>query len=149
MLDVAPTELLLVAFVALVVIGPKDLPKTMRVVGGWVGRARGVARQFRSGFDTMVREAELEEMEKNWAKENARIMAEHGAGAQGGSAQADPPHDAAAASEAAPAGSSDDVVSHDPFGVEPDHSTEPVYVEKPHVAPAADPATNKPEGASS
>jgi len=77
MLDIAPSELLLVAFVALVVIGPKDLPKAMRVVGYWVGRARGVARQFRSGFDTMVREAELEEMEKKWAAENERIMREH------------------------------------------------------------------------
>ncbi|MEN2785690.1 Sec-independent protein translocase protein TatB [Sphingomonas qilianensis] len=77
MFDVAPTELLLVALVALVVIGPKDLPKAMRFVGYWVGRARGVMRQFRSGFDSMVREAELEEMEKKWAAENARIMSEH------------------------------------------------------------------------
>ena len=77
MFDVAPTELLLVAVVALVVIGPKDLPKAMRVVGYWVGKARGVARQFRSGFDAMVREAELAEMEKQWAEENARIMREH------------------------------------------------------------------------
>lgn len=77
MLDIAPSELLLVAFVALVVIGPKDLPKAMRIVGYWVGKARGVARQFRSGFDSMVREAELEEMEKRWAAENDRIMREH------------------------------------------------------------------------
>lgn len=82
MFDIAPSELLLVAFVALVVIGPKDLPKAMRVVGYWVGRARGVARQFRSGFDSMVREAELEEMEKRWATENARIMREHPAPAE-------------------------------------------------------------------
>lgn len=77
MLDVAPTELLLVAVVALLVIGPKDLPKAMRFVGRWVGKARGVARQFRSGFDAMVREAELAEMEKQWAAENERIMREH------------------------------------------------------------------------
>jgi len=77
MFDIAPTELLLCAVVALMVIGPKDLPKAMRVVGYWVGRARGVARHFRSGFDTMVREAELEEMEKKWAAENERIMREH------------------------------------------------------------------------
>lgn len=77
MFDIASTELLLVAVVALVVIGPKDLPKAMRLVGHWVGRARGVARHFRSGFDEMVRQAELEEMEKKWAAENARIMAEH------------------------------------------------------------------------
>ena len=79
MFDIAPSEFLLFAFVALVVIGPKDLPKAMRVVGKFVGQARGVARQFRSGFDTMVREAELEEMEKKWKEENARIMREHAA----------------------------------------------------------------------
>lgn len=77
MFDVAPTELLLCAVVALVVIGPKDLPKAMRVLGYWVGRARGVARQFRSGIDSMIREAELAEMEKKWAEENERIMREH------------------------------------------------------------------------
>src|SRR3546814_7572700 len=77
MFDVAPTELLLVAVIAIIVIGPKDLPKAMRFVGHWVGRARGVARQFRSGFDAMVREAELEEMEKRWKEENERIMREH------------------------------------------------------------------------
>lgn len=77
MLDVAPTELLLVALVALVVIGPKDLPRAMRFVGQWVARARGVARHFRSGIDEMIRQAELEEMEKKWKAENERIMREH------------------------------------------------------------------------
>jgi sec-independent protein translocase protein TatB len=77
MFDIAPTELMLVALVALVVIGPKDLPKLMRTVGYWVGRARGVARHFRSGMDEMMRQAEIEEMEKRWADENARIMREH------------------------------------------------------------------------
>ncbi|NNM76853.1 twin-arginine translocase subunit TatB [Sphingomonas sp. ID1715] len=77
MFDIAPTELLLCAVVALVVIGPKDLPKAMRVLGHWVGRARAVARHFRSGIDAMIRESELAEMEKKWAEENARIMREH------------------------------------------------------------------------
>jgi sec-independent protein translocase protein TatB len=77
MLDFNPSELLLVAIVALVVIGPKDLPKAMRFVGQWVGKARAVGRQFRSGFDAMVREAELEEMETRWKEENERIMREH------------------------------------------------------------------------
>jgi sec-independent protein translocase protein TatB len=77
MFDIAPTELLIVALVALVVIGPKDLPRVMRTVGHWVGRARGMARHFRSGIDTMMREAELEEMEKKWREENERIMRDH------------------------------------------------------------------------
>ncbi len=74
MFDIAPSEFMLVAALALLVIGPKDLPKVMRVVGKWVGKARAVAGQFRSGFDNMVREAELEEMEKKWKAENDRIM---------------------------------------------------------------------------
>jgi sec-independent protein translocase protein TatB len=77
MFDIAPTELLVVAVVALMVIGPKDLPRVMRTVGHWVGRARGMARHFRSGIDTMIREAELEEMEKKWKEENERIMREY------------------------------------------------------------------------
>lgn len=77
MFDVAPTELMLVAVIALVVIGPKDLPRAMRFVGQWVGRARGMARHFRSGIDTMMREAELAEMEAKWKAENDRIMLGH------------------------------------------------------------------------
>ncbi|MDG2535981.1 Sec-independent protein translocase protein TatB [Sphingomonas sp. HITSZ_GF] len=77
MLDFNAPEFVVVAIVALLVIGPKDLPKAMRFVGKWFGKARAVARQFRSGFDTMVREAELAELEKQWAAENARIMSEH------------------------------------------------------------------------
>ena len=77
MFDVAPTEFLLVAVVALVVIGPKDLPRVMRAVGHWVAKARDVARQFRSGFDEMVRESELKEMERKWQEENERIMRDH------------------------------------------------------------------------
>ena len=77
MFDIGPSELLLCAIVALVVIGPKDLPRVLRTVGQWVGRARGMARHFRTGIDSMIREAELEEMQKKWAAENARIMAEH------------------------------------------------------------------------
>jgi sec-independent protein translocase protein TatB len=77
MFDIGYSELLLIAVVALVVIGPKDLPRVMRTVGHWVGRARGMARHFRSGIDTMMREAELEEMEKKWREENERILREH------------------------------------------------------------------------
>lgn len=76
MFDVAPTELLLVVVVALLVIGPKDLPKAMRFVGKWMGKARGMARHFRSGLDTMMREAELEELEKKWREQNEAIMRE-------------------------------------------------------------------------
>lgn len=77
MFDVASSEVVILGVVALLVIPPKDLPKAMRMAGHWIGKVRGVANQFRSGFDTMVREAELQEMEKKWAAENERIMREH------------------------------------------------------------------------
>ena len=75
-------ELLVIAVVALVVIGPKDLPRVMRTLGNFIGRARGMARHFRSGLDTMIREAEFEEMEKKWKADNERIMREHPAAPQ-------------------------------------------------------------------
>src|SRR5215204_3626526 len=74
MFGVDTTELLIVAVLALIVIGPKELPATMRMVGGWIGKVRGMARHFTSGIETMIREAELEEMEKRWREENERIM---------------------------------------------------------------------------
>ena len=69
-------ELLVIVFVAVVVIGPKDLPRAMRTAGKWIGKIRRTSNHFRSGIEAMIREAELEEMEKKWAEQNARIMAE-------------------------------------------------------------------------
>jgi sec-independent protein translocase protein TatB len=114
MFDVALPELLLVALVALLVIGPKDLPKAMRFVGHWVGKARGVARQFRSGFDEMVREAELADLEKKWKEENERIMREH-------------PPETPAPSLPAPV-----------YEAPSDDPPPPIMVEQPVVVPAPD-----------
>src|SRR5690349_4778173 len=77
MFGVDSTEFVIVAVLALIFIGPKDLPKVMRTVGYWVGRMRGMARHFTSGLENMMREAELEEMEKKWREENERIMRLH------------------------------------------------------------------------
>jgi sec-independent protein translocase protein TatB len=77
MFGVDTTELLIVAVLALLFIGPKELPATMRTVGRWVGKTRAMARHFTSGFENLVREAELEEMEKKWREENERIMREY------------------------------------------------------------------------
>ena len=74
MFGVDTSELLIVAVLALLVIGPKELPTAMRTVGRWVGKIRGMARHFTSGIESMIREAELEEMEKRWREENERIM---------------------------------------------------------------------------
>ncbi|ASJ90581.1 Sec-independent protein translocase protein TatB [Porphyrobacter sp. CACIAM 03H1] len=74
MFDIGAGELLVILIVAVVVIGPKDLPLAMRTAGRWIGKVRRVSAHFRSGIDAMVREAELEEMEKKWKAQNEEIM---------------------------------------------------------------------------
>jgi sec-independent protein translocase protein TatB len=61
MLDIGWSEMAVIALVALVVIGPKDLPKAMKAAAFWVRKARSLASEFHSGIDQLVREAELEE----------------------------------------------------------------------------------------
>src|SRR3954470_5886020 len=81
MFGIDSTELMVIALIALVVIGPKDLPRVMRTVGEWVGRARGMAGHFRAGVDNMIRESELADMEKKWKPEKERISRHPPAGA--------------------------------------------------------------------
>ena len=76
MFEIGGTELLLIAVVALLVIGPKELPNALRTVGRYTGKARAMTRHLRSGFDEMMRQAEMEEVEKQWAEHNRKIMAE-------------------------------------------------------------------------
>ncbi len=82
MFDIGATELLLIVIVAIIVIGPKDLPLAMRTAGRWIGKLRRVSGHFRSGIDAMIREAELEEMERKWREQNEAIMKEHPAVAE-------------------------------------------------------------------
>ena len=79
MFDIGASELLLTVIVAIVVIGPKDLPLALRTAGRWIGKIRRVSGHFRTGVETMIREAELEEMEQKWREQNAAIIAETGA----------------------------------------------------------------------
>lgn len=57
-------ELALIAIIALIVVGPKDLPKLMREAGKLVGKAKRMAGEFTAAFDQMAREAEMEELRK-------------------------------------------------------------------------------------
>ena len=91
MFDVGFDEMLLVAIVAIVVIGPKDLPRAMRTVGRWVAKMRRMSGYFRSGVETMIREAELEDMERQWREQNEAIMKAHPAGHEPASAEAGVP----------------------------------------------------------
>ncbi|MBL8807743.1 MAG: twin-arginine translocase subunit TatB [Rhodospirillales bacterium] len=62
MLDLSWGEIVLIGTVAVVFIGPKELPGALRTMGKFVGKARNMAREFQSNVDDMIREAELEEV---------------------------------------------------------------------------------------
>jgi sec-independent protein translocase protein TatB len=62
MVDLSWSHILIVLIVALVVVGPKDLPRLMRITGRWVAKARAMADQFRKSFDDMARQSELDEL---------------------------------------------------------------------------------------
>ena len=66
--DIGWPELLLIGMIALIVIGPKDLPRALRVAGFWVRKARTLSREFQSSIDQMIREAELDEMRQELKK---------------------------------------------------------------------------------
>lgn len=64
MFDIGWSELLVIAVVAIVVVGPKDLPRALRTVGQWAAKVRGIAREFQSSVDDMIRESELDELRR-------------------------------------------------------------------------------------
>lgn len=94
MFNIDPSEMLVIVIVAIVVIGPKDLPLALRTAGRWIGKMRRVSNHFKAGLETMIREAELAEMEKKWQEQNAKIMAESAA-AQAAAAEGQTPAHAA------------------------------------------------------
>ena len=91
MFDLGAAELLVIVVVAIVVIGPKDMPMALRTAGRWIGKVRKVSTHFRTGLDAMVREAELEDMEQKWKEQNEAIMAKSGSEMTGPPAMLDDP----------------------------------------------------------
>ena len=62
MFDLSWSHILIFLVVALVVVGPKDMPRLLRIAGQWIGKARGMANEFRKSFDEMARQSELDEL---------------------------------------------------------------------------------------
>src|SRR5215469_18914138 len=56
------SHILILLTVALVVVGPKDLPRLMNMAGKWMGKARNMANEFKKSFDEMARQSELDEL---------------------------------------------------------------------------------------
>ncbi|WP_199175709.1 Sec-independent protein translocase protein TatB [Telmatospirillum siberiense] len=76
MFDIAWSELALIGAVALIVIGPKDLPKVMRVMGQWMRKARLLAGEFQNNFDELLRQAELDEVRRQVQSVNPTALKE-------------------------------------------------------------------------
>ena len=72
MFDLGWAELLIVAVVALIVIGPRDLPQAMRLVRQWLRKARSLTREFQSGIDSLAKQADLDDV-----KAEIKAMAEY------------------------------------------------------------------------
>lgn len=65
MFDIGWTEMALIAAVAIIVIGPKDLPMALKTVGQWMAKARAMAREFQGSVDEMIRESEIDKLKKD------------------------------------------------------------------------------------
>jgi sec-independent protein translocase protein TatB len=66
--DIGWSEFMVIGVVALIVIGPKDLPAALRVAGYWVRKARTLSREFHSSVEQMMREVELHEVQQQLKK---------------------------------------------------------------------------------
>lgn len=75
MFDIGWTELLLVAVLAIIFVGPKDLPKVMRTIGQYTARMRKMAREFQQNFEDLARETEIEELRREMAELRSQAVA--------------------------------------------------------------------------
>jgi len=66
MFDIGWSELVVIAIVALIAIGPKELPGVLRMVGQWMGKARKMAAEFQGQFQEAMREAEMADLKKTF-----------------------------------------------------------------------------------
>ena len=72
MFDIGWSELVVIAVVALIAIGPKELPGVLRMVGQWMGKLRRMASEFQGQFNEAMREAEMDDLKKQVDELNAK-----------------------------------------------------------------------------
>ena len=64
MFDIGWTEITFILIFAIIVIGPKELPRVLRTIGQWVSKAKSITSEFRGHVDEMIRDTELDEVKK-------------------------------------------------------------------------------------
>jgi sec-independent protein translocase protein TatB len=147
MFDITSSKLLLLAIVALLVIGPKDFPILLRTIGKYVGIIRGHAKEFRAQFDEMARDSELSQLKKDM--ENIAQETEASLNATGQSVEK---------SFGEVRQSFEDTLGPDPLGPNPlgpdplgpdplGHDANGLPVAEPQPAPADASAASEPNGA--
>lgn len=78
MFDIGWSELLVIGVVAIVVVGPKELPRLMRTFGHYTGKVRAMARDFQRQFEEAVRDTEIDEVRKAMQEFHAQASEVHG-----------------------------------------------------------------------
>lgn len=141
MLDIGWSEFLVIGVIALLVIGPKELPGALRTAGQYMARARSLAREFRDGLDDIAREAELKDIEKkivgdDWLEaEDKPASARSETAKTGGAPALD--MDEAESDEALAADLSDQIASNPPDNAKP--AAPKQTASEPTAAEPADP----------
>jgi len=157
MFDIGWSEFALIAVVALIAIGPKELPGVLRMVGQWVGKARKMATEFQSQFQEAMREAEMADIKKSFdeVRDAARgfsktnlLTSLHNEVTDSLRVDDKPTETSSTPSSEATAmpASPDAAVPQTPVEAKRDASPEPLSSDNPAAAPAADAAQAAPEG---
>lgn len=151
MFDFSWGELLLIGVVALIVIGPKELPSVLRTIGQWVGKIRRMAGEFQSQFHEAMREAEMADLKKHVDELNdaARGLTKHFDPLSPDMTTSRPP-DVPAASSTAPAPAPADATTSSSTGTQSAQSgpsapePAPPVSEKQDAATASQPSSPEP-----
>ena len=77
MFDIGWSEIFIIAFLALILLGPKEIPVVLRAVTNFIRRLRGMAADFQQGMDRIIRETELDEIKKDLQKINPQQLAQN------------------------------------------------------------------------
>jgi sec-independent protein translocase protein TatB len=155
MFDIGWSELVVIAVVALIAIGPKELPGVLRMVGQWMGKARRMASDFQGQFNEAMREAEMADIKKTFddaagmAKDLSPTNLLSAAATSAAEASINSTAQAAGSSDPAPTWLPDDVAAEKAAATPVEAQAAALVEPEASAAPAAAPASNLPDAKAS